>query len=71
MDTKIKADIAESAVVTELLKHGVDVLVPYGDRLPYDVMVRKYYADIEFSDTKIKQYLNRWDLIMGSSVSND
>ena len=39
MDTKIKADIAESAVVTELLKHGVDVLVPYGDRLPYDVAV--------------------------------
>ena len=37
MDTKLKADIAESAVVTELLKRGFRVLKPVGDRLPYDV----------------------------------
>ncbi len=39
MDTKLKADIAESAVVTELLKKGFKVLKPVGDRLPYDVAV--------------------------------
>lgn len=39
MDTKLKADIAESAVTTELLKHGFNVLRPYGDRLPYDLAV--------------------------------
>ena len=39
MDTKLKADIAESAVVTELLKRGFNVLRPVGDRLPYDVGV--------------------------------
>ena len=37
MDTKLKADIAESAVVTELLKRGFKVLKPFGDRLPYDL----------------------------------
>jgi hypothetical protein len=39
MDTKLKADIAESAVVTELLKRGFRVLQPVGDRLPYDLAV--------------------------------
>jgi len=37
MDTKLKADIAESAAKTELLKRGFKVLQPVGDRLPYDL----------------------------------
>lgn len=37
MDTKLKSDIAESAVITELLKRGFRVLKPIGDRLPYDL----------------------------------
>ena len=37
MDTKLKADIAESAVITRLLKEGFRVLKPIGDRLPYDL----------------------------------
>jgi hypothetical protein len=37
MDTKLKADIAESAVITELLKRSFRVLRPVGDRLPYDL----------------------------------
>ena len=37
MDTKLKADIAESAVITELLKRSFKVLRPVGDRLPYDL----------------------------------
>lgn len=39
MDTKLKADIAESAVVTELLKRGFNVLKPIGDRLSYDLAI--------------------------------
>lgn len=39
MDTKLKADIAESAVITELLKRGFNVLRPVGDRLPYDLAI--------------------------------
>jgi len=39
MDTKLKADIAESAVTTELLKRGFKVLQPIGDRLSYDLGV--------------------------------
>ncbi len=37
MDTKLKADIAEAAVITALLKRGFKVLKPIGDRLPYDL----------------------------------
>ncbi len=37
MDTKLKADIAESAVITQLLRRGFKVLRPVGDRLPYDL----------------------------------
>ncbi|MBU0709496.1 MAG: endonuclease, partial [Candidatus Omnitrophica bacterium] len=39
MDTKLKADIAESAVITQLLKKGFRVLKPIGDRLPYDLAI--------------------------------
>jgi len=38
-DTKLTADVAESAVVTELLKRGFRVLRPVGDRLPYDLAI--------------------------------
>jgi len=41
MDTKLKADIAESAVVTQLLKRKFRVLKPIGDRLPYDLVVER------------------------------
>ena len=37
MDTKLKADVAESAVMTALLKRGFKVLKPIGGRLPYDL----------------------------------
>ena len=39
MDTKLKSDIAESAVATELLSRGLNVLRPVGDRLAYDLAV--------------------------------
>ena len=39
MDAKLKADIAEHAVVTALLKRGFKVLKPIGDRLPYDLAI--------------------------------
>jgi len=41
-DTKLKADIAESAVVTALLKKGLNVLKPVGDRLPYDLGIDRF-----------------------------
>ena len=37
MDTKLKGDIAEQAVVLYALKQGWGVLKPIGDRLPYDL----------------------------------
>jgi len=38
MDTKLKGDIAEQAVVLQALKQGWEVLKPFGDRLPYDLV---------------------------------
>ena len=37
MDTKLKADISEHAVIAKLLKLGFKVLKPVGDWLPYDL----------------------------------
>ena len=37
MDTKLKGDIAEQAIVLYALKQGWGVLKPVGDRLPYDL----------------------------------
>ena len=39
MDTKLKSDIAESAVAIELLTRGYNVLRPIGDRLAYDLAI--------------------------------
>ena len=38
MDTKMKGDLAEQAVVLQALKRGWGVLKPVGDRLPYDLV---------------------------------
>jgi hypothetical protein len=38
MDTKLKGDIAEQAVVLQALKRGWGVLRPVGDRLSYDLV---------------------------------
>lgn len=39
--TKQKGDIAEYRVVAELLKLGLNVLMPCGDRLPYDLVIER------------------------------
>ena len=39
LSTKHRGDIAEYRVVAELLERGYNVLMPCGDRLPYDVAV--------------------------------
>ncbi len=49
MNTKLKGDIAEQAVILEALKKGWDVSVPIGDRLPYDLVL-----DVEGTLLKIQ-----------------
>lgn len=39
VDTKLKGDIAEQAVVLAALEKGWGVLQPVGDRLPYDLVL--------------------------------
>lgn len=49
MDTKLKGDIAEQAVILEALKRGWEVLTPVGDRLAYDLVfgVGKKFVKIQ------------------------
>jgi len=49
MNTKLKGDIAEQAVILKTLKKGWDVSVPIGDRLPYDLVL-----DVEGTLLKIQ-----------------
>lgn len=37
-DTKTKGDLAEQIVILEALKREIDVSIPIGDRLPYDLI---------------------------------
>jgi hypothetical protein len=39
MDTKMNGDIAEIEVQLKALQLGWDVLIPVGDRLPYDLVI--------------------------------
>ena len=51
MDTKLKGDIAEQAVILQALKHGWGVLKPVGDRLPYDMV---FDVDGKFIKIQVK-----------------
>jgi hypothetical protein len=39
--TKQKGDVAEYRVIAELLRRGLNVLRPLGDRLPYDLAIEQ------------------------------
>ena len=51
MDTKLKGDIAETAAILEAQKRGWGVLVPVGDRLPYDMV---FVIDGRFYKIQVK-----------------
>ncbi|MBU1006833.1 MAG: hypothetical protein KKH08_04490 [Candidatus Omnitrophica bacterium] len=72
MDTKLKADIAESAVTTELLKRGFNVLKPFGDRLPYDLAVDLdgRLIKIQVKISRIQRALGFIKLVMLSSTTS-
>lgn len=40
-DNKLKGDIGETAITLKLLRAGLNVFKPVGDRLPYDLLVEK------------------------------
>ena len=72
MDTKLKADIAESATVTELLKRGFNVLLPFGDRLSYDIAAD--YGDklikIQVKSAWIEKKTNRYVVDVRQTKTN-
>lgn len=41
MNTKDKGDLAETASMTELIRRGYSVSVPFGDNDPYDLVIEK------------------------------
>jgi PD-(D/E)XK endonuclease len=41
VSTKLTGDIAEYRIIAHLLRLGYNVLVPCGDRLPYDLAIEK------------------------------
>ena len=59
MDTKMKGDIAEIEVQLKALKLGWDVLIPVGDRLPYDLVI---VLNGKFVKIQVK---SAWEKTMG------
>jgi len=63
MDTKLKGDIAEQAFVLHALRHDWNVLKPFGDRLPYDLVLEsqdvflKIQVKSAWFDTKSSNYV--------------
>lgn len=51
MDTKLKGDIAEIETQLKALKLGWDVLLPVGDRLPYNLV---FVVDGKFIKIQVK-----------------
>ena len=51
-NTKRRGSQYEAAFVTQALKRGLDILEPYGDYMPYDVMVQN--ADGRIQRVQVK-----------------
>ncbi len=85
MDTKLKGDIAEQAVVLYALKQGWGVLRPVGDRLAYDLVfdidgkLVKIQVKSAWFDIKTQNYVvdtrrtktNRRQMIRSIYANND
>lgn len=85
MDTKLKGDIAEQAVILYALQQGWEVLKPIGDRLPYDLVleVENVFVKIQVKsawfDDKKKNYVvdtrrtktNRRRMLRSNYAEND
>lgn len=65
MDTKLKGDIAEQAVILQALRRGWGVLRPVGDRLPYDLVF-----DIAGCFLKIQVKSAWFDALRGNYVTD-
>ncbi|MCB0559991.1 MAG: hypothetical protein KDD09_13655 [Phaeodactylibacter sp.] len=63
MDTKLKGDIAEQALVLKALKREWGVLAPVGDRLPYDLVL-----DVDGALIKVQVKSAWWDVKKGNYV---
>ena len=63
VSTKLKGDIAEQAAILHALKRGWGVLMPLGDRLPYDLVF-----DVERTLVKVQVKCAWFDELRGNYV---
>lgn len=68
MNTKEIGDISESAVVTQLLKRGLSVAIPFGDRSRYDLILDDG-KKLHKVQVKTAQYLKDKLIIRAYSIS--
>lgn len=64
--TKLVGDISELMVMTELSKKGYNVLVPYGDRLSYDIVAETSNKFIRLQ-VKTAYYNKKEDIFNGNT----
>lgn len=57
-DTKQKGDIAEALVIAKLLRQGYAIAQPFGDRMPYDLLVDM--GDGLFARIQVKGLFTHW-----------
>ncbi len=67
MNSKVIGDISEAAVIAALLRSGANVLIPFGDRCRYDVVVER---DGKFERVQIKTGRQRGRILLFSTKSS-
>lgn len=67
MNSKIIGDISEASVIAALLKSGLNVLMPFGDRNRYDIVIEH---DGKFERVQIKTGRQRGRVIVYNTQSS-
>ena len=67
MNSKVVGDVSEAAVIAALLKSGMNVLMPFGDRNRYDVVVER---DVKFERIQIKTGRQKGKVVIFNTKSS-
>lgn len=65
MNTKQKGDLAELKVMSDLVSRGKHVAIPFGDAMPFDVIVYDWVNDMSFlKRVQVKYVDSKGDVIL-------
>lgn len=67
--TKLIGTIGEQVLIAEFLKNEIDVLVPVGDNLPYDVVINKGGKFLKVQ-IKTTEKISDGKMIFSTNISN-